>query len=206
MTSAGINREMGGRGRTISMWQSVASLAVGLTGIAAAAGVFRFAGIGPAKPIHEFLTQLAMFVSMPLLGLVGVLAYVPVGPDSQLPALTLGGLVLVFFAFRMFPKQLTQFQESYVLMTGLFGIMCVFFRSAFILAGQSGSESPESNTAAWYGVIGCGLVILAAWVTSVNPKGSLKFGPLSMLRVDIFHYLMAVANICLVHLFQGMWQ
>jgi hypothetical protein len=111
-------------------------------------------------------------------------------------------LVAIFFAFRQFPRKLKQFEENYVMMTSLFGVMCAFFRSVFIIVGKSGSDSATAFSAGRYGVVGTSLVLLAGAVTT---KGTFKFGPLTMLNVDIFHYVMAAANICLVHLFQGMW-
>jgi len=186
------------------LWQFVAAGSIGLTGIAAAVGSLRFAGVYAVRSSHEFLTALAMYVSMPLLGLVGILAYVAIPSDSPLPLVTAAALVFGFLCFKVFfPKQLKPLEENYVMMTGLFGIMCVFFRAAFILLGKSGSGNEGSYVAGWYGIVGASLVIIAS---AVGSTGQVKFGPLQALKVDIFHYLLAAANICLVHLFIGMWQ
>lgn len=172
------------RGDSIGTWQSCVCLALGLVGVAAGAGTFRFAGIGPIRPIHEFLAALAMYVSMPLIGLASVMAFSSVS-NPTIPVSAVVGLVGVFLAFRRFPRQLQQpYQETYVLLTSLFGVLCALFRSLFILAGRSGSLSAESRTAAWYGLGGTLLIMLAGAVTA---KGVRKMGPIAVRNVDLFH-------------------
>jgi hypothetical protein len=240
------------RGELVGTWQSSVCAALALVGVAAAAGTLRFAGIAVVRPIHEFLAALAMYVSMPMIGLASVLAYSSLA-SRTIPVSVFIGLVSVFFAFRQFPRQLKQHEESYVLLTSLFGVLCALFRSLFILLGRSGSSSADSHTAAWYGLAGTGLVMVAGAVTT---KGVRRFGPISVKNVDVFHCqlqrgdmreasedraevcaflehidadggfisaavvspfslvslsaplpdVMAIANICLVHLFLGMWR
>lgn len=80
--------------------------------------------------------------------------------------------------------------------------MCIFFRACFVLLGQSGSDSATARAAAWNGVVGAGAVMLAG---AAGVEGTMQLGPLKTKNVDVFHYVVAVANICLVHFFQGMW-
>ncbi len=77
------------------------------------------------------------------------------------------------------------------------------FRAIFVILGKSGSDTSAAHSAAWQGVLGSALVMAAG---AVGTKGELKFGPLRMLNVDAFHYIMAIANVAIVHFFQAMWQ
>jgi hypothetical protein len=189
----------------IRQWQLLAVFGLGVTGVAAAAGTLRFAAVAPARPLHDFLTQLAQFTSMPLLGMVSVLAYTGSSLTDSLPAALLalvasGWLLFTFVA----PKGLARFKADYTLVTSLFGVMCLFFRAAFVLAGYSGpSDSSDARSAAGHGLVGALLIMLSG---AVGATGTLQLGPVKLLRVDVFHYGMAIANICLVHFFLDMWQ
>ncbi len=65
----------GRAGAAVGQWQLVAVGALSLAGLAASAGVFRFAGVVSMQPLHDGLTKLSMFFTMPVLGIVGVVAY-----------------------------------------------------------------------------------------------------------------------------------
>lgn len=93
--------------------------------------------------------------------------------------------------------------QDYVLATSLFGVLCIGFRAVFVILGKSGSESPAASAAAWQGVLGSGLVMGAG---AIGITGELRAGPLRMRNVDLFHYVMALANVAIVHFFQAMWQ
>jgi hypothetical protein len=200
------------------------------------AGTLRFAGITAIRPAHEFFTEVSKFLTMPALGLVAILAYtgqvrelgtLPLkhpfsqrsfhlttlcclvfslmiqGPASFISSMALLSLLAGFLSFQFFPKRLAGFKEDYTLLTSLFGVMCIFFRAAFVIFGQSGSNTPEATAAAWYGIAGTVLLMVAG---AVGVKGIWKFGPIKLLRVDVFHYVLAIGNVCLVQLFEAMWQ
>ena len=111
-------------------------------------------------------------------------------------------LFVIFLLFRQFPRKLQKYQDDYIRLSSLFGIMCLFFRCLPMLIGKSGSGSKEAVSAGWNGVYATVCILIAA---AVSTTGTRKFGPVTVLNVDIFHYFFAIANICLVHLFQGMW-
>jgi hypothetical protein len=52
----------------------VAMLGFGFTGLAAACGCFRFAGVGVFLPLHEFTTMLAKLLGLPLIAVGVVMA------------------------------------------------------------------------------------------------------------------------------------
>jgi len=130
--------------------------------------------------------------------------FIPQSPLSPVPAGTVLALVVAFVLFRTAPfkRKLRKVQKDFVLLTSLFGTMCIFFRACFVLLGQSGSDSPAARAAAWNGVVGAAAVMLAG---AAGVEGTMQLGPLKTKNVDIFHYILAVANICLVHFFQAMW-
>jgi hypothetical protein len=104
----------------------------------------------------------------------------------------------MYFLFRVLGRRVRKFREQYVLVTSLFGIMCVLFRSLLLALGRSGSGSEAATSAGWYGLAASALMILAG-VASTN--GVRKIGPISFNNVDAFHYLVAAANVCFVALF-----
>jgi len=194
---------MGSRGGTVAEWQWLAIVAIGLSGVAAGVGTLRFAGFAVMRPLHEFLAGMSMFLTMPALGMVAIFAFVNMNPLNPMILGVLAILALAFLCFRSFPRQLgAHLQEQWVLVTSLFGILCVLFRSLFILIGRSGSGSALNVQAGWYGLTGSVLVMVAG---GFGVKGSIQLGSLRLLNVDLFHYTMAAANVCLVHLFQQMW-
>lgn len=138
------------------------------------------------------------------LGVVAIFAYTKGGPQEVLPLSLLLLLGAGFIVFQLPLKgALDKYLQEYLVATSLFGVLCMAFRALFILAGKSGSETKEISAGAWQGLLGAGLVMAAG---AVGIKGELRAGPLKMQAVDLFHYLMAVANVALVHFFQSLWQ
>ena len=151
----------GKAGAAIAQWQLVAAAALGLAGLAASAGTLRFAGVAAVRPLHELLTRLSMFLTMPTLGLVVVVAYAgyPLSSAAAWGPLLL--LLAAYAAFAAFPRQLAPLQPEYTLGVSLFGVLCVFFRACFVLAGRGSSRSAEARLSGWYGLAGS-LLLLAA--------------------------------------------
>lgn len=186
----------------IALWLQIATGALSLIGVAAAVGTLRFAGVFALRSLHDTLARLGGFVSMPTLGLIAIFAFTSVQPTDTLPTASIAGLFAAFLVFSLFPRALKALEEPFVTVTSLFGILCLFFRAAFMLFKQSGSGSASATSAAWQGVIGAILVMVAG---GIGTKGAFRFGPLSILRVDAFHYVLAFAHIALVHFFEGLW-
>ena len=123
--------------------------------------------------------------------------------QSPLPLALLVSLVAGWSLFQLVEhRRLKKAQADYVLVTALFGVLCLLFRCVFVVLGKSGSDSAACVSAAWQGLLGSALVVAAG---AVGSKGALQLGPLKILRVDAFHYLMAIANICVVTTFQNLW-
>jgi len=192
------------RGSVIRQWQLLASFALLLTGLAASAGCFRFAGVVAARGTHDFLTSVSMFFSMPLLGLVACLAFTGAAVTDSIPVLSIVALIAGFLLFTSSATsaRVAGHKAEYTLATSLFGVLCVMFRAAGMLLGHGGSGSAAGRTAAISGVVGAGLVLLSG---AVGATGVLQIGSFKLRKVDIFHYVLATANVCIVWFFSGMW-
>lgn len=140
---------------------------------------------------------------MASLGITAIFAYTGSSPQDTLPLSLLAALSAGWLAFELFPRALAKLKQDYILATSLFGVLCIGFRAVFVILGKSGSESPQATSAAWQGVWGTALVMVAG---AVGVTGEIRGGPLRLKNVDLFHYVMAVANVTLVHMFQAMWQ
>lgn len=202
--SAAVSSMFGKTGAAIGQWQLLVAAALGLAGLAASAGTVRFAGVAAVRPLHDFLTRLSMFLTMPVLGLAVVVAYAGYPLSSTAGWLPLAALVCAWAAFSAFPRQLAALQQDYLMCVSLLGVLCIFFRACFMLVKSGESVSSASRWSGGYGLAGSLLVIAAA---AAGSKGALHWSRanLRVQRVDVFHYLMAAANVCLVHFFQTLW-
>jgi hypothetical protein len=159
------------------------SVALGLALIAAAAliGSLRFAGVDQLTELHALLTAIAKFAARPLIGLGHLALAWRLRPSARAVTLVLLALTTApLLAYRL------DLADIYGLAIGTAGVLGVF-----AAAGRQRSRHPRAATSA---AAGGALVLIAGLV--IGTRGMI--GP--VLRVDAFHYAMALAAILLARL------
>ncbi len=155
-----------------------AAVGLGATAIAAFTGVLRFAGIDALAPLHEHLSGLASCTTMPILGAVAIALAWPL-VLSRRRWFSIFALHIALFAL----TTAIDFRTAYGLLIGATGTMSV------LLVGLHSLRSRRRGGAML--TLGAGLVLIAG--LAIGTRGEL--GPFA--RLDLFHYLLAMSNLCL---------
>jgi hypothetical protein len=177
--------------------RTYASVAFSLIGLAAFMGVLRFAHLPYTVRPHTFLSDLAAFVSTPLLGLCALLSTSSVVALLAEPGLDVIGLqesvlmkacvlsALAYLVLCWFHR----LQKLYSLVMGGVGMVSIIYVSAMMINTQGVSYAPV------LAIAGAAIYILSGIV--IGTKGTMA----GFQRVDIFHYALAVANLCIAFSF-----
>jgi hypothetical protein len=153
------------------------SIGFGVTGVAALAGCFRFAGIDVVVRVHDVLTSLATLLGLPLIA-AGVL----LAGEIHLSSHRLNGLIplvlmLTIMAGRLgyiakVAMPLSQLAGALIALKGIFMLFHSFYGGVLLLTGVASA-------------------VFAGNYATPRRKNK-KFGPF-LLGVDLFHYLYALA-------------
>ncbi|MCA9658957.1 MAG: hypothetical protein KC486_11485 [Myxococcales bacterium] len=153
-----------------------AALAFAAIGAAAGVGVLRFLGLEGLSDLHIALSGLATCTAMPTLGAAAIVLSRGRSGSAAAWRLWIGALLIGYVA-----STLTATRGTYGLVIGALGTL------AIVYAGARFVQLDRRGGALLLG--GAGLVLVAG--LAIGTKGSL--GPFA--RLDLFHYLLAVANL-----------
>lgn len=162
-----------------------ASIAFLLIGIAASFGVLRFARVASAIAPHEFFTNLALFLSTPLLGLCAY-TYLPLTTfNLSKHDFLFFGFLFLLFNFFVFYGLMSSSKQLYTLVTGALAMLAIIYLGILYIV-----KNPAYTIDGKYLIAGSVLYILSG--TVIGSTGH-YFGLIP--RVDIFHYALAIANL-----------
>ncbi len=147
-----------------------------LVGLAACAGVARFAFVEDIAPVHRLLSTLAGQLGMPLVGFAFLLVSQHFTRNVQLGVI--GALILLFVLFYT------------VLPVALYGTI-VGGLAMIIVIVVGGVNFANNKEFAFLAILGGALVIFAG--LGLRGEGELA----GVLRVNWYHYALAVAMLCL---------
>lgn len=156
-----------------------AALGLGLMGAAALVGALRFAGLEELAPIHRGLTDAATAITMPMMGAAALTLAWPLQWSARAWSRWLGLLVVLFVAAR-----LAGAFAIHGLVIGAVGTGGVLVAGLRVVA--------RLRAAGVRLLVGAVLVLIAG--LAVGSEGEL--GPFA--RIDVFHYLLALADLALV--------
>lgn len=180
LTSFALVRSLVRAGASTSGRRALRGAAVGLALIGAAAlvGALRFAGLQDLAPLHRGLTDAATAIAMPMIGAAALALAWPFAWSARAWLRWLALLVALFAAAR-----LAGAFAIHGLVIGAVGTIGV------LAAGVRGLGG--ARRAGVLLLVGGALVLIAG--LAVGSEGEL--GPFA--RIDVFHYLLALANLAL---------
>jgi hypothetical protein len=155
---------------------SAAALAFAAIAAAAAVGVLRFLGLDSLADLHSALTGLATCTAMPTLGAAALVLSRGRSGGAAGWRLWIGALLIGYVA-----STLSASRGTYGLVIGALGTLAILY------AGARFVQIDRRGGALLLG--GAGLVLVAG--LAIGTEGEL--GPFA--RLDLFHYLLAVANL-----------
>jgi len=188
-------------------------LAVQLIAAAAGLGAMRFAGLRAFRPMHEFASELAGRVGVPLLALAFAALFLPVHFDAfacfpdvmaplstRLPAGThflLDSALLLLLLVAMLSSAMDLRLLGKI--PTLLAAVCLLSTALYALSTVS--TLPEASlrlrlSAAAVGLLLGTVLMLASGAVGTSFYKRVRLGFAELICVDAFHYLLAVANLC----------
>jgi len=180
-----------------------AALSFALIGVAAGWGVLRFGRVPGARGPHEFFTDLALFVSTPLLGLCAY-AHLPLpitgfggGQLSTTHEFLLSGLGLLLLNWLIFGFLFADGVKAfYTFVTGACAMASMIYLGVLHAQAYPLDRIDSGKRL----IAGSCLYILAG--TAIGSTGYyFDFVP----RVDVFHYVLAAANLVIAYAFNAIF-
>lgn len=186
LTSFALVRSLVRAGASTSGRRALRGAAVGLALIGAAAliGALRFAGLEDLASLHRGLTDAATAIAMPMIGAAALALAWPFAWSARAWLRGLALLIALFAAAR-----LAGAFAIHGLVIGAVGTIGVLAAGVRGVLGAGGLG--RTREAGVLLLVGGALVLIAG--LAVGSEGEL--GPFA--RIDVFHYLLALANLAL---------
>jgi len=163
-----------------------------MVGFPAFLGVFRFLGIGPVRPFHEFFAVLGAGVGAPFMAVL--FCIIPNSAYHAYIAYVFVALAIAHAVLGVAKQSNRKLAESLSL---LLGALCLF---AMLGRGVALSAAGQAGGYEAVGGVAC-LLIAALGITDKGP--ALSLAGVRMPRIDAFHYALFIAYLFLGAAFRG---